>query len=481
MGGLDWFVGDLPSNRRIVATLLDVLLQSGETTAHIRVRKRLDLGAEGLSRTGPWLDEAMVQAAFTAAGDAPRLARRVGQALVRLEGLGPFLCHSGIATVEKAYRRSHQLLAREAEGARYAEPEIEGDRAVIRFEPAQAHGGRARLGPGGRVFCEMRRGMLEALPMVFGLLPATVRETACAHRGADVCSFEVRWSRRARRGLWTGLGLGLFGTALAFAWSQHGGPSPLWVAPLGLVFTLLSMGAGRAFDLSRQLEAVAGARRGQLALLDQVDQSLAEKLDELAKIGAAPIREPLHAQVPARESEEGLVPVRRERGGADRSAQAAARERLLFVDVARRAWAAAGVFHGAATNRQQGEQIQLQGDVESAWVQGDAMQLEFMIEQLLRNAIDACGGAEGVHMGLERTPAGVELTVEDSGPGIEPEMLDETFDPFFEGTPESVGSGGLGLPICYRIVAEHGGQLHVQSQPGRGTRICVQLPEAARH
>ena len=99
MGGLDWFVGDLPSNRRIVATLLDVLLQSGETTAHVRVRRRLDLGAEGLSRSGPWLAEARVQAAFAEAGDAPRLARRVGQALVRLEGLGPLLCHSGVATV----------------------------------------------------------------------------------------------------------------------------------------------------------------------------------------------------------------------------------------------------------------------------------------------------------------------------------------------------------------------------------------------
>jgi anti-sigma regulatory factor (Ser/Thr protein kinase) len=467
-----------------VATLLDVLLQSGETTAHMRVRKRLDLGSEGLSRSGPWLDEAAVLAAFTAAGNAPRLARRVGQALVRLEGLGPFLCHSGIATVEKAYRRSHQLLAREAEGARYAEPEIDGDRAVIRFEPAKASGGRARMGPGGQVFCEMRRGMLEALPMVFGLLPATVRETACAHRGAEICSFEVRWSRQARRGLLAGLALGLVGTGLALAWSRHGGPSAYWVAPIGFVATLLAMGAGRALDLSRQLEAVAGARRGQLALLDQVDQSLAEKLDELAKIGAAPIRAPLHAQVPARENEEGLVPVHRQRGQAGEQVSAAPRERLLLVDVARRAWAAAGGRRaGASDGNGRGERpdqwLRMNEGAESAWVRGDAMQLEFMIEQLVRNAIDASGGTTGVYLALARSASGVELTVADSGPGIEPEMLDETFDPFFEGTPDGVGGGGLGLPICYRIVSDHGGQLHLQSRPGAGTRICVQLPEAS--
>jgi len=85
---------------------------------------------------------------------------------------------------------------------------------------------------------------------------------------------------------------------------------------------------------------------------------------------------------------------------------------------------------------------------------------------------------DGVRLGLDRTPSGVELTVEDSGPGIEPELLDEAFDPFFEGTPDA-RAVGLGLPICLRIVAEHGGQLHVQTRPHVGTRVCVLLPEAA--
>jgi len=472
MGGLDWFVGDLPSNRRIVATLLDVLLESGETTAHVRVRRRLDLGAEGLPRTGPWLDEARVQAAFSAAGDAPRLARRVGQALVRLESLGPFLCHGGIATVEKAYRRSHQWLVREAEGARYAEPEIDGDRALIRFEPAKASGGRARIGAGGAVFCEMRLGMLEALPMVFGLLPAQVRETSCAHRGGGVCTFEVRFSRGSRRWMGVGLGLGLAAGAGMIAWSVLAAGPPLsWVAPLGVAVSLLAMGTGRAFDLSRQLEAVAGARRGQLALLDQVDQSLAEKLDELAKIGVAPVREPIQARAVAPDSGEGLVPVQRTQAEAVAARPPRIRERIVLADLARRAWVS------ASRGRRQAEELRLDERAREVSVLGDAMQLEFMIEQLVLNAIEASGGPQGVRLGLDRTPSGVELTVEDSGPGIEPELLDEAFDPFFEGTPDA-GSAGLGLPICLRIVAEHGGQLHVQTRPHVGTRVCVLLPEA---
>jgi len=472
MGGLDWFVGDLPSNRRIVATLLDVLLQSGEATAHLRVRQALDLGAEGLPRRGPWLDEAQVRAAFQAAGDAPRLARRVGQALVRLEGLGPLLCHTGVATVEKAYRRSHQLLAREAEHARFARPEMAGARATIRFEPGETSSQANRPGSGGAVFCEMRQGQLEALPMIFGLLPATVRETACAHRGAEACTFEVRWSRRARKGLFTGVAAGLLGTLAAVAWSRVGGPPLAPVVVLGFCGTLLAGLAGRVFDLSRQLEAVAGARRGQLALLDQVDQSLAEKLDELAKVGTTPTRLPARAAATAPTSAEGLVPVQRERAVSPRP-PSPPRERLALGEVLGRAKA------NIARDRAGVAAVTLQGPAEPLVVEGDGLQIEFMIEQLLLNALDASEGSVGVRLSLAHTPAGAEIVVEDRGPGIAPETFDEAFDPFFEGAPAGV-SGGLGLPICYRIVAEHGGQLHVESRPGEGTRVRVLLPEAGR-
>jgi anti-sigma regulatory factor (Ser/Thr protein kinase) len=491
MSGLDWFVGDLPCNRRIVATLLDVLLQSGDAAAHARVTRRLEIGPVGLPRSGPWLPERAVAEAFAAAEASALLARRVGQALVELGGLGPFFCHSGVATVEKAYRRSHHWMAREAEAARFTEPTLDGEQALIRFEPAREGGLEADdvAGFDPTRFCEMRAGMLEALPMVFGLLPAKVRHTECVHRGGDACVFDVRWRRETRAGLATGSLLGLVGTGAGVAWAVLGlgvsVPVAIACGAAGGAITALCALAGRSFDLSRQLEAVAGARRGQLALLDQVDQSLAEKLDELAKLGAVlpagtlptatatashPGGVPVHTVASVAESGEGLVPVRRERGSSAFGARR--QDRLDLAATLRAVKASVGLERDAA------EHVTLEVEEGEVMVLGDSMQIEFMLEQLLQNALDANGdGADGVRLALTRGPSGAELVVEDRGPGIDQELIDEVFDPFFEGEPAGV-SGGLGLPICYRIVTEHGGQLHVESRPGEGTRVSVLLPEA---
>ena len=67
----------------------------------------------------------------------------------------------------------------------------------------------------------------------------------------------------------------------------------------------------------------------------------------------------------------------------------------------------------------------------------------------------------------------LEITVADTGEGISPEALSHLFIPFF--TTKDQGNG-LGLPICERIVREHGGELEVESSPGKGTRFVVRLP-----
>ncbi|MBA7635115.1 Sporulation kinase E [subsurface metagenome] len=63
----------------------------------------------------------------------------------------------------------------------------------------------------------------------------------------------------------------------------------------------------------------------------------------------------------------------------------------------------------------------------------------------------------------------------DDGPGIKKEHLRHLFDPFF--TTKEVGKGtGLGLSICHGIVTEHGGQIHAESEPGKGATFIVELP-----
>ncbi len=69
------------------------------------------------------------------------------------------------------------------------------------------------------------------------------------------------------------------------------------------------------------------------------------------------------------------------------------------------------------------------------------------------------------------------VEVADTGSGIAPEHLERIFDPFFTTKPVGVGTG-LGLSICHGIVSVLGGEIHVESQVGKGTRFRVLLPAA---
>jgi PAS domain S-box-containing protein len=69
----------------------------------------------------------------------------------------------------------------------------------------------------------------------------------------------------------------------------------------------------------------------------------------------------------------------------------------------------------------------------------------------------------------------VELTVKDSGHGIDPAIIDLIFDPFF--TTKGLGEGtGLGLSVLHGIVSSHGGCINVESTPGKGTKFTILIP-----
>jgi two-component system NtrC family sensor kinase len=73
----------------------------------------------------------------------------------------------------------------------------------------------------------------------------------------------------------------------------------------------------------------------------------------------------------------------------------------------------------------------------------------------------------------------VLISIADDGPGIPAENLARIFDPFF--TTKEPGKGtGLGLSICHGIVTEHGGQIYVRTQLGKGTTVFVELPAMGR-
>ncbi|HYO53393.1 sensor histidine kinase [Archangium sp.] len=71
-------------------------------------------------------------------------------------------------------------------------------------------------------------------------------------------------------------------------------------------------------------------------------------------------------------------------------------------------------------------------------------------------------------------PGRVTVEVRDTGSGIPPEYLRRVFDPFFTTKPVSVGTG-LGLSVCHRIITALGGEIRVESEPGRGTSFFITL------
>ena len=111
--------------------------------------------------------------------------------------------------------------------------------------------------------------------------------------------------------------------------------------------------------------------------------------------------------------------------------------------------------------------------------QADAPQLEQVLVNLYLNAIDAMpeGGKLTVNAGIARSdflaPMAV-ITVADTGFGIAEADLAKIFQPFF--TAKKRRGMGLGLPICERIIKNHGGKIEVESQPGKGTTFNIYLP-----
>jgi PAS domain S-box-containing protein len=105
-------------------------------------------------------------------------------------------------------------------------------------------------------------------------------------------------------------------------------------------------------------------------------------------------------------------------------------------------------------------------------------QLNQVFMNILVNAAHAIEGNGKITIRTRFDGDSVIITFVDSGKGISAENLPRIFDPGF--TTKGVGVGsGLGLPICYKIVKEHGGRIDVQSELGKGTTVTVTLPSKA--
>ena len=149
-----------------------------------------------------------------------------------------------------------------------------------------------------------------------------------------------------------------------------------------------------------------------------------------------------------------------------------------IVDLSRITSEACDMFGAVAESRDIVLETKISENVE---VDGSRLHLRQLLNNLIDNAIKFIPGPGRVTVELAASESGNQLTVSDTGVGIDAEEQKHLFERFYRGdrarrrnTPTR--GTGLGLSICRAITEAHGGTIDVQSQPGQGTTFSVKLP-----
>ncbi|QQS45398.1 MAG: HAMP domain-containing protein [Acidobacteriota bacterium] len=107
-----------------------------------------------------------------------------------------------------------------------------------------------------------------------------------------------------------------------------------------------------------------------------------------------------------------------------------------------------------------------------ARLMADPEQLKTCFSNLMINAVQAMPDGGSLDIDLKSSPDTVEIDFSDSGPGIEADAIEQVFEPYYSTKETGIG---LGLPLTRKIIEEHGGEITVSSEPGRGTTFTVRL------
>jgi signal transduction histidine kinase len=103
----------------------------------------------------------------------------------------------------------------------------------------------------------------------------------------------------------------------------------------------------------------------------------------------------------------------------------------------------------------------------------DPKQLHQVLINLFKNAQEAMPQGGEITIASRVRGANLEVSINDTGPGMPPEVVSRIFQPYF--TTKETGTG-LGLAICQSIMQEHGGCILADSTPGAGSVFTLQLP-----
>jgi two-component system sensor histidine kinase TtrS len=231
----------------------------------------------------------------------------------------------------------------------------------------------------------------------------------------------------------------------------------LQLAHVARLNTMGEMASGIAHELNQPLTAITMNARACLRMLDssqtaaETCSDVMEKIANEAQLAGEVIRQIRHF---IRKDQPERRPVR---------VSEMVREVLLLV---------------RADVRQAAVQVKLELDPVADWVLAQDIQIEQVILNLARNAIEAmtemapAGRRLVIRSGLKSRDL-VEISVSDTGPGLSEEVSERLFTPFV--TTKSQGLG-LGLSISSGIIEAHDSKLVVESEPGKGAIFSFTLP-----
>ncbi len=235
---------------------------------------------------------------------------------------------------------------------------------------------------------------------------------------------------------------------------------------VGRLSTMGEMAASFAHELNQPLTAIGNYAAGSLRRLKDVDGEAARVVEGLERISEQALRA-------------GAI-IRRIRLFVGKKGEERIDGELPEIDLNAVIRGAAGLVGNEALHNGAVMRLNLSPVVPP--IRGDTIQIQQVIINLARNAMEAMREAESpqrdltIRTGLT-SDGDAEVRVLDTGPGLSDEVSEKLFDPFF--TTKKTGMG-MGLSICRSIIESHGGQLTVANRARGGAEFRLSLPSVAR-
>jgi signal transduction histidine kinase len=122
--------------------------------------------------------------------------------------------------------------------------------------------------------------------------------------------------------------------------------------------------------------------------------------------------------------------------------------------------------------------VYIDTDIKSLYV--DRYRIQTALLNIIQNSLEAMpkGGEITISAESVEQDRAVAITIQDTGAGIPPDMIDKACEPFFSTRKKDEGLRGLGLAIVHDIIKTHGGKMAITSPPGKGTSVILYLPVA---